>query len=162
MKKTPLYNRHVELGAKIIDFGGWALPVQYTGIIAEHECVRENAGLFDVSHMGEIHVSGRDAEKFIQRIVTNDISKMEPGRIVYSPVCYPSGGVADDIIIYKLDDNDYLLVVNAVNTQKDFEWFVQNKEGQVNVENVSSSYAQLAFQGPKAQSVLQKITDKQH
>jgi aminomethyltransferase len=159
LKKTPLYDRHAVLGGKIIDFGGWSLPVQYTSIIEEHNTVREKAGLFDVSHMGEILVSGRDAQGFIQYMVTNDISKMQSGRVMYSPVCYPTGGVVDDILIYKKGDEEYLLVVNAANTDKDFEWFISNKKGQVDIINKSNEYAQLALQGPNAQSILQNVVD---
>lgn len=159
MKKTPLYDEHVQLGGKIIDFGGWALPVQYTGIIEEHNNVRSNAGLFDVSHMGEITVKGKDATAFIQNLVTNDISTAKDCQIVYSPMCYPEGGVVDDLLIYKLNDEDYLLVVNASNTDKDYEWICHNLEGDVRVENVSDKYAQLAIQGPKAEAVLQKLTE---
>ena len=159
MKKTPLYQNHCKLRGKIIDFGGWALPVQYTGIIEEHERVRNAAGLFDVSHMGEIEVMGKDAAKMIQLLVTNDISKTQDGQVVYSPMCYPDGGVVDDLLIYQINPEHYLLVVNASNTDKDFEWIVQNLNGDVKAENVSDRYAQLALQGPNAQAILQKLTD---
>ncbi|MEL7603835.1 MAG: glycine cleavage system aminomethyltransferase GcvT [Bacillota bacterium] len=159
MKQTPLYDEHIRLGGRIIDFGGWALPVQYSGITQEHEAVRNAAGLFDVSHMGEVTVKGRDAQDFIQRLVTNDISKAVDGQAVYSPMCYPDGGVVDDLIVYRLGAEDYLLVVNAANTDKDFEWICGQLAGNVQVENVSSQWAQLALQGPKAQAILQKLTD---
>lgn len=161
MKKTPLYEIHCNLGGKIVDFARWALPVQYTGIIEEHERVRNIAGLFDVSHMGEILVQGQDAEKFIQRMVTNDVSRMYAGRIQYSPMCYTNGGVVDDVLIYKLEDNKYLLVVNASNTDKDFKWIVDNKNFGMNIEinNLSSEYAQLAIQGPKSQEILGKLAN---
>lgn len=159
MKRTPLYEKHRALGGKMIDFGGWELPVQYTGILEEHRQVRKAAGLFDVSHMGEIRVSGPDSEKFIQRLVTNDITGKKEYKVIYSPMCYPDGGVVDDLLIYKYSDTDYLVIVNASNTDKDFEWFMQNAQGNVSIQNVSSQYAQLAIQGPKAEAVLQKLTD---
>ncbi len=158
MKKTPLYETHSELGGRIIDFGGWALPVQYAGIIEEHEQVRKAAGLFDVSHMGEIIVKGKDSEFFIQKLITNNILGVKEYRIVYSPMCYPDGGVVDDLLIYKYSDEYFLLIVNASNTDKDFDWIKKNAEGQVEVENVSESFAQFALQGPAAEVILQKLT----
>jgi aminomethyltransferase len=159
MKKTPLYEKHVELKGKVIDFGGWALPVEYQGIIGEHEAVRTAAGLFDVSHMGEVTVKGPDAEKYIQKMITNDIAPMHDFQIYYSPMCYPDGGVVDDLIVYKYNNEDYLLVINASNTDKDVQWFLDHVEGDVEVKNVSEEYAQLAIQGPKAEMILQKLTD---
>ena len=159
MKKTPLYQKHLQYGGKIIDFGGWELPVQYTSIIEEHNQVRNSAGLFDVSHMGEITVEGEGALAFIQRIVTNDVSGAAPGQAVYSPMCYESGGVVDDLLVYKKSESDFLLVVNASNTDKDFEWITKNCSDDVQIENVSDSIAQLAVQGPLSQKILQKICD---
>jgi len=159
MKKTPLYEEHVKLGGKVIDFGGWALPVQYTGILEEHEAVRTRAGLFDVSHMGEVSVKGPDAGKFMQKLVTNDISPMEDHQVYYSPMCYPDGGVVDDLLIYKYQTDEYLLVVNASNTEKDFQWMQDNLEGSVEIKNISDIFAELAIQGPKAEVILQKLTD---
>ncbi|NLX77963.1 MAG: glycine cleavage system aminomethyltransferase GcvT [Clostridiaceae bacterium] len=159
MKRTPLYDKHCELGGKIIDFNGWALPVQYSGIIEEHRQVRNAAGLFDVSHMGEIIVEGPDATGFIQKIITNDISKTRDFRVVYSPMCYPDGGVVDDILIYKYSDEFYLLIVNASNTEKDYDWLSQNIEGKATIRNVSDYYAQLALQGPESEKILQKLVD---
>jgi aminomethyltransferase len=158
MKTTPLYEKHLELKGKIIDFGGWALPVEYSGILLEHEAVRTAAGLFDVSHMGEITVKGEEAEKFIQFIVTNDISVLSNNQIAYTTMCYQDGGVVDDLLVYKYSNTDYLLVVNASNTDKDFEWIENHVFGNVEVKNVSNDYAQLALQGPQAQSVMQKLT----
>ncbi|MDF2949670.1 MAG: glycine cleavage system protein, partial [Sedimentibacter sp.] len=155
---TPLYEKHLELKGKIIDFGGWALPVEYSGILLEHEAVRTAAGLFDVSHMGEITVKGEEAEKFIQFIVTNDISVLSNNQIAYTTMCYQDGGVVDDLLVYKYSNTDYLLVVNASNTDKDFEWIENHVFGNVEVKNVSNDYAQLALQGPQAQSVMQKLT----
>lgn len=159
MKQTPLYEKHCELGGRIIDFGGWLLPVQYTDIIKEHEQVRKNAGLFDVSHMGEIIIKGPDAEIFIQNLITNNIIGAKEHRIVYSPMCYPNGGVADDLLIYKYSEQHYLFIVNASNSEKDYAWIKQNAKGLVEVLNVSDNYAQLALQGPKAEIILQKLTD---
>lgn len=158
MKNTTLYKMHCKSGGKIIDFGGWSLPVQYTGILEEHKAVRSAAGLFDVSHMGEIIIKGPDAEKFVQELVTNDAANIEDGQVMYTPMCYHDGGVVDDILVYKFNKEEYLLVVNASNTDKDFQWLMDNIEGSVEITNVSNQYAQLALQGPKAESILQKLT----
>lgn len=157
MKTTPLYEKHVELKGKIIDFGGWALPVEYSGILLEHEAVRTKAGLFDVSHMGEITVKGEDAEKYLQLVVTNDISVLANNQIAYTTMCYPDGGIVDDLLVYKNNTEDYLLVVNASNSDKDYEWLQNHVFGNVEVKNVSLEYAQLALQGPVAQTILQKL-----
>lgn len=157
MKQTPLYEKHVELKGKIIDFGGWALPVEYSGILLEHEAVRTAAGLFDVSHMGEITVKGEEAEKFLQFILTNDISVLKNNQIAYTTMCYSEGGVVDDLLVYKYSNEDYLLVVNASNTDKDFDWIESRVIPGVEVKNVSLDYAQLALQGPEAQNILQKL-----
>lgn len=157
MKTTPLYEKHVELRGKIIDFGGWALPVEYSGILLEHEAVRTKAGLFDVSHMGEIIVKGEDAEKYLQMVVTNDISVLSNNQIAYTTMCYPDGGVVDDLLVYKYSNVDYLLVVNASNTDKDYEWLEKHAFGNVEVKNVSNEFAQLALQGPEAQTILQRL-----
>ena len=160
MKKTPLYEKHIQLNGKIVDFGGWALPVEYTGIIPEHEAVRTKAGIFDVSHMGEIAVKGEDAEKYLQMVLTNDISILNNNQISYTTMCYPHGGVVDDLLVYKYSNEDFLLVVNASNIEKDLEWLKENLFGNSKVINVSESYAQIALQGPLAQTILQKITEK--
>lgn len=160
MKRTPLYAKHVALGGRIIDFGGWELPVQYQGIIKEHEQTRNAAGLFDVSHMGEITVKGPGAQRFIQRIVTNDITSAQDFQAVYSPMCYENGGVVDDLLIYRRGEEDYLLVVNAANINKDYEWLCAHAVGDVAINNVSDEYAQLAIQGPHAARILQKLCDK--
>ncbi|MFC0014801.1 MULTISPECIES: glycine cleavage system aminomethyltransferase GcvT [Allobacillus] len=159
LKQTPLYPVYKEYGGKTIDFGGWALPVQFAGIKEEHHTTREKAGLFDVSHMGEIAVKGENSESFLQKMVTNNVSKIKIGQAQYTFMCNERGGVIDDFLIYKLDENDYLLVVNAANTEKDFNWLKQHQTDGVEVENVSSEYAQLALQGPKAEQILQKLTD---
>lgn len=157
VKTTPLYEKHLELKGKIIDFGGWALPVEYSGIISEHETVRTAAGLFDVSHMGEITVKGEDAEKYLQMVVTNDISVLSDNQIAYTAMCYPDGGIVDDLLVYKYSRENYLLVVNASNAEKDYEWLKEHVSGDASVENVSAYYAQLAIQGPEAQTILQKV-----
>jgi aminomethyltransferase len=156
-KRTPLYDAHVKAGGKLVDFHGWLLPIQYAGILKEHENVRTKAGLFDVSHMGEIEVSGQDSFDFLQGMLTNDISA-QTGKAVYSPMCYPDGGTVDDLIVYRQSDDNYLLVVNAANTDKDFQWLQVNKKGRVNVTDRSAEYAQLAIQGPASGVVLQKLT----
>jgi aminomethyltransferase len=161
MKKTPLYEQHLDLKGKMIDFGGWVLPVDYQGqgILVEHEAVRTATGLFDVSHMGEVTVKGRDAEKFIQKMITNDISSMSNFQVFYSPMCYPDGGVVDDLLVYKYHQEDYLLVINASNTEKDFQWLQEHLEGDVAINNISEMCAQLALQGPQSERILQKLTD---
>ena len=155
-KRTPLYDAHVKAGGKLADFHGWLLPIQYAGILKEHENVRTKAGLFDVSHMGEIEVTGRNSFDFLQGMLTNDISA-QPGKAVFSPMCYQDGGAVDDLIVYKRSEDNYLLVVNAANTDKDFQWLLDNKKGRVNVSNRSEEYAQLAIQGPAAITALQKL-----
>lgn len=159
MKKTPLYEKHCALGAQMIDFGGWMMPVQYSGILEEHEQVRRAAGLFDVSHMGEIMVRGKGAFAYLQKLVTNDLLGAVRGRIIYSPMCYPDGGVVDDLLIYKLSEEEYLLVINASNTDKDFAWLKENLIDEVEIADYSPQYAQIAIQGPKAQEILQRLTD---
>jgi aminomethyltransferase len=161
LKRTRLYGMHKKHGGKLIDFGGWELPVQYEGIIKEHHMVRQKAGLFDVSHMGEIIIKGEKAEDFVQYMVTNDVKALKDHQVQYALMCYPDGGVVDDLIIYKFSDQHYLLVVNASNTDKDFDWLKQYSLtfGQLSVENVSNQYSQLALQGPKAEEILQKICD---
>ncbi|MGI6433774.1 MAG: glycine cleavage system aminomethyltransferase GcvT [Syntrophomonadaceae bacterium] len=161
LKQTPLYPMHLKYKGKMIDFGGWELPVQYEGmgIIKEHHMVRESAGLFDVSHMGEVLIRGEQAEDFVQNLVCNDVSAMHDGQVLYSPMCYPDGGVVDDLLIYRYNSAEYLLVVNAANVDKDFAWMTENLVNGVSAENVSSAYAQLALQGPQAQEILQKLTD---
>lgn len=160
LKQTPLYHAHVALGGKLIDFGGWALPVQYSSVLEEHRAVRERAGLFDVSHMGEILVTGKDAEAYLDHLLTNQISSMLPLRCRYSPMCYPDGGTVDDVIVYKFNEERYLVVVNASNTQKDFDWMLKNTAGfDVTLDNQSSAWAQIALQGPKANALLAPLCD---
>lgn len=128
LHKTPLYDTYQRYGAKTIDFGGWALPVQFSSIKEEHEAVRTKAGLFDVSHMGEILVTGADSLAFLQHTMTNDVSTLVDGKAQYTAMCYEDGGTVDDLLIYKKADQEYLLVVNAANIQKDYEWLVSHKQ----------------------------------
>lgn len=159
-KKTPLYDTHVELGGKIVEFGGWLLPVQYSGIIEEHNTVRQKVGLFDVSHMGEIWVEGKGAFAFVQNLVTNDLTDQQDGQIKYSPMCYEDGGVVDDLLVYKFNADLYLLVVNAANIEKDYAWMEQQVKGfDAVLSNKSAEIAQVALQGPKSVEVLQKLTE---
>lgn len=159
-KKTSLYNAHEKHGGKIIDFSGWALPVQYEGITAEHEAVRNTAGLFDVSHMGEVEVRGNQATDFVQNLVTNDVSVMNENQIIYGMMCYPSGGIVDDLLIYKHTNDYYLLVINASNVDKDFQWMKDNIGNyDVRLTNISEDVSEVALQGPKAEEILQELTD---
>lgn len=158
MKQTPLYAKHIEAGGKIIDFGGWALPVQYRGIIEEHEAVRQRAGLFDVSHMGELWVEGPDALACLQQLVTNDLSRATDGQAVYSPMCQDDGGVVDDLLLYRVAEERWLLVVNAANTGKDEAWIRSRLSGRASLTNRSEETAQLAIQGPLAEAILQRLT----
>ena len=160
LKKTPLNSLEHELGGKMIDFGGWELPVQFSGILEEHEAVRTGAGLFDVSHMGEIVVKGPAALALLQRSTCNDVSKLADGRAQYNGLLYPTAGFVDDILIYRIGADDYFVVVNASNQDKDFEWLADAAKGMdVEVTNVGADYAQLALQGPSAQAILQPLVD---
>lgn len=155
LKKTPLYDAHIALGGKIVDFGGWALPVQYSSILEECRAVRERCGLFDVSHMGEVDIRGGGAYDYVQHMITNDVTTMTPGRCRYAVLCYDDGGAVDDVLIYKYADDHYMLIVNAGNTDKDFEWLKSHVFGDVRVENNSAKWAQLALQGPEHRKVLE-------
>lgn len=159
-RKTPLYEVQKNSGARFISFGGWELPVSYTDIITEHQVVRTKAGLFDVSHMGEIQITGKDAVKALNRLISNDIAQVPAGKILYSPICYENGTVVDDILIYKFSEEELLLVVNAGNTQKDDEWIRSQITGDVKVENLSDKYVQLALQGPEAEDIIKSILDE--
>lgn len=159
-KKTPLYDTHIKYGGKIVEFGGWLLPVQYSGIIEEHKAVRTKAGLFDVSHMGEIWAEGKGAFAFLQNLVTNDLAGMQDGQIRYSPMCYKDGGTVDDLLVYKYSEELYLIVVNAANIEKDWNWMRENATGfAVALTNKSDETAQLALQGPLSVAILSKLTD---
>ncbi|MDO5027819.1 MAG: glycine cleavage system aminomethyltransferase GcvT [Bacillota bacterium] len=159
-KKTPLYDEHVKAGGKIVDYAGWELPVDYEGLIPEHEAVRERVGMFDVSHMGEIQLLGKDALKFADYVNTNDIKSLEAGKIAYGFFCYEDGGVVDDLLTYKAGDEDIYLVVNAANSDKDYEWLKKQADGfDVEIINVSDQTGEVAVQGPLAEKTLQKLTD---
>jgi aminomethyltransferase len=163
LKQTALLEEHRKAGGRLIDFGGWELPVQYTGVLNEHTAVRQNCGLFDVSHMGEIWVEGPTARDFVDFLVTNDVSKLALHQAQYSALCSESGGIVDDLVIYRVGDQQYLLVVNASNTDKDYAHIQQVKsrfKGTLPIiENRSPQYSQLALQGPKAQKILQTLTE---
>ena len=160
LKKTPLNDVEKELGGKMVDFGGWELPVQYSGILDEHDAVRNRVGVFDVSHMGEITVKGPQALELLQRSTCNDVSKLADGRAQYNGLLYPNAGFVDDILIYRMAGDDYFVVVNASNSDKDFEWLQQAAQGlDVEVRNVSPDYAQIALQGPDAERTLAPMTD---
>ena len=157
--KTPLYDAHVKASGKIVEFGGYLLPVQYeTGVIKEHMAVRTQAGLFDVSHMGEVLCEGKDALANLNQILTNDFTNMVDGQARYSPMCNEHGGTVDDLIVYKKSDEHYFIVVNAANKDKDYQWMLRHQFGKVTFKDVSSEYAQLALQGPKAMEILKKLT----
>ncbi|WP_042458335.1 glycine cleavage system aminomethyltransferase GcvT [Neobacillus dielmonensis] len=157
LKRTPLFEMYREYGGKTIDFGGWELPVQFSSIKEEHEAVRTRAGLFDVSHMGEIEVKGTDSLKYLQKMMTNDVAKLAIGGAQYTAMCYENGGTVDDLLIYKIGDDHYLLVVNASNIEKDYTWLKDHLEGSVTIDDLSETTAQLALQGPLSQKVLQKL-----
>lgn len=157
-KETYLHDKHVQLGAKMVDFAGWHMPVQYSSIIEEHKTVRENVGLFDVSHMGEVFVSGKDSLEFLNRIVPQNISKLNYEKAVYCQLPNKSGGLIDDLIIYKLGINSYLVICNASRLDEDLNWMVRNKRGlDVKIDNLSHNYSLLAVQGPKAAMLMQKM-----
>ncbi len=158
MKKTAFNNIHKKFGAKLVDFAGYEMPVQYEGIIAEHKAVRESVGVFDVSHMGEVEVRGKDAFDFVQRITTNDVSKLETGDVQYSAMCLKDGGIVDDLLVYNCGDH-YILVINASNIDKDIKWMQENLSGDVTLKNISDETSLLAVQGKNSLATLQKLTD---
>lgn len=163
LKKTPLYDEHIKLGATIVPFAGFEMPLTFSSIIDEHLAVRDFAGIFDVSHMGEIEILGPDAVKFSDYVCTNRITDMKDGDIKYTAMCYEHGGEVDDLLAYKINDEKVLFVVNASNIQKDFEHISQTKklksDLKVEVINASDNFGQVAFQGPRAEEILQKLTD---
>ena len=159
-KKTPLYEEHNLLKGKVVNYAGWLLPVQYEGLVPEHNAVRNAAGIFDVSHMGSIFVKGKDSKEFLDYLMTNDISELNQTQIVYTFMCYPEGGVVDDLLVYKYDDEKYFLVVNAANLDKDFNWLMEHRgDLEVELDNVSDNTCILALQGPSAEKILQDIVD---
>jgi aminomethyltransferase len=160
LKRTPLYPLYTALGGKVIDFGGWELPVQFSSIMREHEAVRTRAGLFDVSHMGEVIVEGPQALAFLQRLTTNDVARLTIGQAQYSMMCYPSGGVVDDLLVYRLAEEQYMLVINAANIDKDLAWLLSEKTGNLSIRDISREICLLALQGPRACDILQKLSEK--
>jgi aminomethyltransferase len=159
LKRTPLRDFHASHGGRLVDFAGWEMPVQYRSILEEHKAVRRAAGLFDVSHMGEVDVQGPDAGKFLNRLVTNDVAKLFPSRVLYSPMCYAQGGVVDDLLVYMRGADDYFLCINAGNIEKDLAWIRQQATGfDVRITDRSADYALLAIQGPRAAEIVQSLT----
>ncbi len=161
MKKTKFYNIHQKLGAKLVDFAGYLMPVQYSSIINEHKAVRNSVGVFDVSHMGEVTIKGDRSLDFLQLITINDVSKLSDGRVQYSAMCYEDGGIVDDLLIYRINQNEYFLVINASNIQKDIDWMHKNNSVGVEIINESDEYSLLAIQGPNSKKVLQDICDRE-
>jgi aminomethyltransferase len=159
LRRTPLHDFHVAHGGRMVDFAGWEMPVQYRSILEEHKAVRRAAGLFDVSHMGEVRVEGPGALAFLQRLVTNDVAKLFPGRVLYTPMCHPTGGVVDDLLVYRREPEKYLLVINAGNIAKDLDWIREQARGfDVTIEDRSDDFGLLAVQGPRAEAIVQSLT----
>ena len=157
-KRTCLYDKHVELGALMSPFGGFEMPIQYAGIMPEHKAVREHVGVFDVSHMGEVTVRGKDAERYVQHIFTNDIAGAPVGKIYYGMMCYENGGTVDDLLVYKMGENDFFLVINASNIDKDWAWMLQHSAGfDIELQNCSEDYGQIAVQGPESEKVMETV-----
>ena len=157
-KRTCLYDKHVELGALMSPFGGFEMPIQYVGIAVEHQAVRGKVGLFDVSHMGEVTVRGKDAERYVQHIFTNDIAGAPVGKIYYGMMCYENGGTVDDLLVYKMGENDFFLVINAANIDKDWAWMQQHAIGfDIDLQNRSEFYGQIAVQGPESEQVMESV-----
>ena len=157
MKKTTFNGIHKKLGAKMVEFAGFEMPIQYSSIIAEHKAVRNSVGVFDVSHMGEVFISGDKALEFVQYITINDASKLSPGKVQYSAMCYPDGGIVDDLLVYKLSDTEFLLVINASNIDKDVRWMKENNKFGVSIDDRSDEYSLLAVQGPNSEEVIKKL-----
>lgn len=157
-KHTPFYNCHVKAKGKIVEFAGYELPIQYEGLIAEHEAVRNSVGVFDVSHMGEAEVKGEKAFEFLQKITTNNVSRLVDGQVQYSAMCYEDGGIVDDILVHRFNENHFFLCINASNVEKDIEWMEKNNTEGVTINNLSDKYGQLAIQGPKCEELLQTLT----
>ncbi|MBM4254318.1 MAG: glycine cleavage system aminomethyltransferase GcvT [Deltaproteobacteria bacterium] len=157
-KRTPLYDTHRSLGARVIEFGGWDMPVQYSGILAEHHAVRTKAGLFDLSHMGEIEVSGPHALEALQELVVTDVARVQLGQAQYALMCYPDGGIVDDIIIYRQAEDRFFVCVNAANIDKDFAWMTEHNRLKAVMVDHSDEYALIAVQGPMAVAIVQRLT----
>ena len=157
-QKTCLYDKHVALGALISPFGGFEMPIQYTNIVDEHQAVRQACGVFDVSHMGEVLISGPDAERYVNHIFTNDVREMPVGKILYGMMCYGNGGVVDDLLVYKMDTDCFFLVINASNIAKDWVWIQEQAKGyEVTLNHQSDYYGELAIQGPQAEAVMEEV-----
>jgi aminomethyltransferase len=159
LKRTPLHAAHVRLGARMIPFGGWDMPVQYAGIVEEHRTVRSTVGCFDVSHMGEFEFRGPDALRLLQRLTTNDVSTLEIGQVQYSLLCYEDGGIVDDLTLYRLTDDHYMMTVNASNIDKDWAWVSRHLDGRVDARNVSEETGLIAVQGPHAERLVGRLAD---
>ena len=157
-KRTCLYDKHVALGALVSPFGGFDMPIQYTNIVDEHNAVRQACGVFDVSHMGEVLVTGAESEKFVNYIFTNEIAGAPDGKIFYGMMCHPTGGVVDDLLVYKMSEQRFFLVINASNIDKDVAWIMENaKNFDVVVENQSEKYGEVAVQGPKTEEIVERV-----
>lgn len=159
LKRTPLYSLHRELGGRLVDFAGWEMPVEFSGVVEEHMAVRQKAGLFDVSHMGEFVLKGTDAASLLQRLTPNDVSKLAIGQAHYSALTTERGTFVDDLLVYRTADIEYLVVVNAANIAKDFDWIHSRRTGNVDLRNASDDYALMALQGPEAADILGPLTD---
>lgn len=157
MQKTKFYNCHIKHNAKMVDFAGFTMPIQYNSIIAEHKAVRETIGVFDVSHMGEIVIKGKSALDFVQKITTNNAATLDIGKVQYSAMCYADGGIVDDLLVYKISDIEYMLVVNGANKEKDFLWMNQNNSSGVDIFDESDDYSLLAVQGPNSRKLIEKV-----
>ena len=159
MKKTVLYDSHLLKNAKMVDFAGFLMPVVYTSISEEHSYVREKAGMFDVSHMGEFYVKGKEAEKFVDYIFTNDVLSQKDNQVLYGMMCYPNGGVVDDLLVYKINKESFIMIVNASNIDKDFAWATKNNTFDCTLTNESDKISEVALQGPLAEEILNPMTD---
>jgi aminomethyltransferase len=157
LRRTPLHAEHARHGARFVDFGGWDMPVQYIGTLKEHHAVRTAGGLFDVSHMGEVVVRGPEAVQAVHRLVTNDVTRIGDGRAQYTAMCLPDGGIIDDLIVYRLREDELFLCVNASNREKDFQWIRENLEGDAEATDESDDWCQIALQGPQAAEVLAEV-----
>lgn len=161
MKKTKFYDLHIKHNAKLVEFAGFEMPIHYSSIISEHKAVRTSVGVFDVSHMGEVFIRGPRALNFVQEITINDASKLTPGRVQYSAMCYPDGGIVDDLLVYCISNEEYMFVLNASNIEKDFNWMNENNTFGVQLSNESEEYSLLAVQGPRSKNVIQKLCDRE-
>ena len=159
--KTPFYEKHVELGAKLVEFAGYIMPVQYSGIIDEHLTTRESAGIFDLSHMGEFLLTGKSVAGALNKLVTNDVEKLKPGRALYTPITTPEGGIVDDILVYRDDDDAFMLVVNAANVKKDAAWFTSRFPKTVNFKDLSLATGLIAVQGPQSEAIIDAATEEE-